>query len=96
MLGDHGPFFYEIWARRGNFKYYNTTKEEYLLDKYNVLAAIRWPEKVKPSQDIHFIPEVFQLVFAALSKKTLQRKSFNVLFDRSNVKYDISDWEINK
>ena len=96
LLGDHGPSFYEIWEQRGDFNHYNISEEDYILDRYNVLAAIRWPHDIKSSQDVHFVPEIFPLVFAELSKNTMQKEYIKTLYDWDDIKHDISDWGLYK
>lgn len=96
LLGDHGPFFYDIWKITASYKAHNVSKEDYILDRYNVLCAIRWPNNINSSQNIHFVPEVFELVLAELSQNKLETEKVDTLYDFSNVKHDISDWELDK
>lgn len=93
LVGDHGPLFYEIWKEKGNFNHYHVSEEEYLLDRYNVLGAIRLPADMTSSEEIHFVPEVFQLIFAKLSHQPFQNADITTLYDFKNTTHDISDWK---
>ena len=96
LVGDHGPFFYDIWKKTASYELHNVSKEDYILDRYNVLCAIRWPQNIISSQNIHFVPEVFQLIIAELSQNKLKTENVNKLYDFSNIEHDISNWELSE
>ncbi len=84
LLGDHGAYFSKIFKDKNITENNDVTEEEYILDFFNVLAAIRWPKHIKTEAKPHFIPELFHVIFSSINGQRKYHSVDYILYDSFN------------
>lgn len=90
-MGDHGTFTSRIWKKQGNYEYYNTSHQDYILDLFNVLLAIKWPKNIKfNDNNMHFSPEIFQRIFNSLDINANIASPSLIMYDFNQTAHSIN------
>lgn len=72
LIGDHGSGFFEIYSRKYSgkinaFLHKNKIdKDDFMLDFYDILLAVKWPDYMKVDENIQMAPELFKIIFEKL------------------------------
>ena len=87
LIGDHGGDFFEIYDRQYSnhimpfLNKNNISEKDFLLDFYNILLAIKWPDSIKPREKIQRAPDLFRVIFETLIPNLKIPKVSSQFFD---------------
>ncbi len=94
LTGDHGPFFHEIHVHE-DIK--TLSEEEKVLDFFNVLGAVKWPETLtnddSDTASTLSHANLFRIIFSVLSQEKLMPQTMrsNLALDTYNGLYNLDN-----
>jgi len=68
LMGDHGPLLYNTWKKVADYQHYGVSKEDFILDQFNIHLSIRVPEDIKLniSDEKYYVFDIFQDILGAV------------------------------
>jgi hypothetical protein len=88
-FGDHGPSFFDIARKREDLSGEGISQDDFLLDFFNVLAAIYYPKPINSSHKLYLTTEIFPMIFNALGANIEIPKFENIVYDNGNIGYQL-------
>lgn len=87
LFGDHGANHFEILKDSRMLQAYNMPLRDYILDLFNVIAAVRYPYGIKSVTRFQYLPELFPIIFDALDAPLDNVNILPVVYDYKNNPY---------
>ena len=89
LFGDHGPTFYDVAEKRDDLQKNGISYDDFLLDFFNVIAAIHYPKSINSSHRLYLTTEIFPMIFQALGANIEVPKFENMVYDNGNIGYPL-------
>lgn len=87
MFGDHGANHFDIFKNYQAMYRAGLPLRDYILDLFNVLVAIRYPNDIKSAKKWQYLPEMFPVIFDALGTPLDKVNILPVVYDYNNNPY---------
>ena len=87
LIGDHGGNHFEIFKNYQAMAAVKLPLKDYILDLFNVIAAVRYPYGIKTVKRFQYLPEIFPVIFDALGSPMDNINVLPVVYDYKNNPY---------
>jgi len=87
LIGDHGGNYFDIFKNYQAMADVKLPLKDYILDLFNVIAAVRYPYGIKTVKRFQYLPEIFPVIFDALGAPLDDLKVLPIVYDYKNNPY---------